>query len=267
MATGSGNGNSGDLWFSDLNTGVLVAGLNPIYRTTDGGRTWNKVSETNGDTLKVVRFIDAKTGFAAGGNSSLYKTSDSGRTWAKKPLPAPKSLGTLFFPNATTGYAAGEGSVFKTTDGGDSWLLASNTGKGISSLWFTSAAVGYLTDSATGSLEKTTDGGLTWTSLAAGNSHPLLGVRFLDASTGFAYGDSGTVLKTGNGGVTWTAKTPDHPDVSISDIRIIDANNIWLVGYDPNLTGYLYKSTDGGSTWQSRFLAAPGLPKRILFLK
>jgi len=50
----------------------------------------------------------------------------------------------------------------------------------------------------------TTDGGAVWINQSSPTLRTLLGVSFVNATTGIAVGDGGTILYTNDGGDTWT---------------------------------------------------------------
>ncbi|MFK7933931.1 MAG: T9SS type A sorting domain-containing protein [Saprospiraceae bacterium] len=69
----------------------------------------------------------------------------------------------------------------------------------------------------------------------------------------------GGVFETTDGGQSWSPIFDDQPFTSIGDIAFdpTDPNTIWVGTGDPNISGYpfigdgVYKSTDGGATWQN----------------
>ncbi len=123
-----------------------------IYRTVDGGKTWERVLYKDENTGAVQVTIDPKNsniiysdlwagrqgpwenGEWNGAESGLYKSTDGGTTWNQltKGLPSTKQgLGRIGFCIAPTNtnrlYAtvdAGEyGGIYKSDDAGDSWML------------------------------------------------------------------------------------------------------------------------------------------------
>ena len=121
-----------------------------VYRTMDGGKTWQRVLCKDENTGAVQVAIDPKdpnivyadlwagrqgpweNGEWNGDESGLYKSTDGGNTWKQltKGLPTPKmGLGRIGFCIAPTNtnrlYAtvdAGEyGGIYKSDDAGESW--------------------------------------------------------------------------------------------------------------------------------------------------
>lgn len=70
---------------------------------------------------------------------------------------------------------------------------------------------------------------------------------------GGAPGDGyGLILNTTDGGQTWVRQGAPGmiPDVPLSDIRAIDANNAWAVGQVDHDYGVILRTRDGGTTWE-----------------
>jgi len=87
----------------DAQTAVAASAGQPavIYRTEDGGKTWNKVHQEGGEAFfDAIQFIDAQRGYVLGdpigGKWMILETLDGGRSW--------HSLAKL--PDAVQGEAA-----------------------------------------------------------------------------------------------------------------------------------------------------------------
>ena len=99
-----------------------------------------------------------------------------------------------------------------------------------------------------------------------------IAVHPTDRSTWYVAAGSGGVWKTGNAGVTWTPVFDDQPSYSIGEITIDPTNPevVW-VGTGENVSGRhvgwgdgIYRSRDGGRSWQRMGLAASQHIGRIL---
>ena len=67
----------------------------------------------------------------------------------------------------------------------------------------------------------------------------------MDATTGYAVGNSGTILKTTDGGANWVAQTSGTANIC-SDVHFpVDATT----GYAVGSSGTILKTTDGGANW------------------
>ena len=176
-----------------------------------------------------------------------------------QPVDSSFALYGIDFPTDNVGYAVGwgvQGSVMmKTTDGGATWARQNVGGALLFTAKFSDAdngmVAGYLDACQCGLLLKTTDGGATW---ATGTSTATFGfyvLAFPDKDTGYVCGYNGAILKTVDGGSNWKSLNTGTTDV-FRRIFFPSAQ----VGYglagpgnDFARPSQLYKTTDGGATW------------------
>ncbi|MCD6333547.1 MAG: T9SS type A sorting domain-containing protein [Bacteroidales bacterium] len=166
-----------------------------VYRTTDGGLSWENVlfiSDSTGaidlcihpthpDTIYAamwerVRFVDRRT--YGGPSSGIYRSTDGGDTWTELTNGLPSTdLGRIGIdisqsdPNILYAcYANIDGTwkdIYKTTDGGDSWTALGADLGGTTYYWWFSKIQIHPTNpdivwSCDFNMHKTTDGGATW---------------------------------------------------------------------------------------------------------
>lgn len=183
-----------------------------IRKTTNGGTTWSyQDSDLDDDddiTLRSVFFIDANTGFAVGDDGTIIKTTDGGNDWDDRTSGTTRTLRSVFFINASTG-----------------WVVGSD-----------------------GTIRKTTNGGTTWVAqdsdLDDDDNITLYDVQFIDANTGWAVGSDGVILKTTDGGNDWDEQN-SHTGETLRGIHFVNAN----VGYAVGDEGVIRRTTNGGATW------------------
>jgi len=207
---------------------------NALYKTTDGGRTWEEVSFASVEG--PVDFTTPLDGWAApegvpGSWASIEHTSDGGVTWqAVRPAGAARAL----YLAAASFFGRSEGVVpaelvsangralslvvYTTSDSGGTWSAHRVPGAVLSSLPAAQAArsgkapaVDFVNAStwvvATGSqLIATADGGLHWSTaqVASWRGTPPESVAFVSAGTGVADVNY-TLVRTTDGGRTWRA--------------------------------------------------------------
>jgi photosystem II stability/assembly factor-like uncharacterized protein len=122
--------------FASPNAGFAASGTNynlldRIWRTSDGGASWEMVQDYKGTrSIGGLYFRDSLTGFMVGSDykalESVYKTADGGDTWTNVWSGPDKDivLDGIDFANDKLGYVVGaKGRILKTTDGGDSWNI------------------------------------------------------------------------------------------------------------------------------------------------
>src|SRR5436190_163137 len=113
---------------------------------------------------------------------------DAQARWVwQNPLPQGNTLYGVYFTDANTGTAVGEnGTIVRTTDGGNSWVgQTSGTPNNLNAVSFTDANNGTAV-SWYGIILRTTDGGANWVEQTSGTKSFLYGVSFTDANNGTA---------------------------------------------------------------------------------
>jgi photosystem II stability/assembly factor-like uncharacterized protein len=265
--------NSGDSYYG---RGVL--------RSTDAGATWKLlgishfdrrtiskivVSPTDPKTVYVALAADGTNGVSTSSpGTGIWKSTDGGSTWTNTTTKIstteeysdlamdPLNPQTLY---AAVGsyYGTSVNGIYKTTDGGKTWMAAGNAPKGSNNgntkiaLAPTNDQVAYasIADPSTGSLSKmmkSVDGGVTWQQLAATPNYmgaqgwydSTLAVDPSSPNTVYAAGQD-SVLRSLNGGLTWSDITlgfnghgphADHHGIGFdADGRLLDGNDggIW----------------------------------------
>ncbi len=208
-----------------------------VFRTTDGGKSWNKVLYKNDETGAIDVTFDPHDphvvyaalwqarrqpwNFSSGGSGSgLYRSSDEGATWTEvKGNGLPEGiLGRIDV--AVSGadskriYAmveAGQGGLFRSDDAGQHWTLVNQDGRVRQRAWYFSKifadpkAIDTVYALNTGML-KSTDGGKSFSLVAAthGDHHglwidPADPARMINANDGGA----SVSLDTGK---TWSSQ-------------------------------------------------------------
>jgi len=160
-----------------------------VYRTDDNGATFTALGDAHHiDSVSVDLGDPQRQTLLAGGHEqtqTLYRSADGGATWTNvgKNLPA----GTNFCTNALvidhdvhlvgcSGYAGGTDGVFRTTDGGQTWMPTTTASAAALPLWASDGTI-YWSLIYDGGLIKSSDQGRTWTQTIKGNTlktgHPI----------------------------------------------------------------------------------------------
>jgi photosystem II stability/assembly factor-like uncharacterized protein len=251
----SSGGPPNDVWFTTPETGVVATGtdtLGKVYRTTDGGATWNE-AHTAG-AIRSVYFVSPSVGYAVGRNAIL-KTENGGAVWVPQGSPA--------FDFKSVRCADAENCVLVTVGGAllytDDGFETAPKGAGpepacpecaVPQIVVAADAAAF--QSATrvvsvGSVEEmgfSNNAGRTYTFVATGLSNAYTRLRPTSPSTVFAPGANGSVARTTDSGATWTRLgVPTNND--IVDVSFPDANT----GYAVDGEGAVFRTDNGGGSW------------------
>jgi photosystem II stability/assembly factor-like uncharacterized protein len=180
-----------------------------IAKTSDGGATWTTVrilEDSNcGELAGPTSDCCYATVYRSDWTWELWQTTNGGLAWAKRTLPggAAEAPGSMAFPAVRTGWlAGGDGAIFKTNDGGQSWVKqASGTRRSLHDIEFVDSRYGWAVGER-GTILATRDGGAHWRRQASGSKADLGSADFVDRLHGWV-GDRIVRLCTTNGGKTW----------------------------------------------------------------
>ncbi|MFM7850972.1 MAG: WD40/YVTN/BNR-like repeat-containing protein [Flammeovirgaceae bacterium] len=212
-----------------------------VFRSLDGGTTWQKVLYINHNTGAIEIELDPnnpntifadvwehregpwENGSFTGPHNGLYKSSDGGNTWNKigKGLPtAEQGLGRIGFGIApsnskimfATVDAREGGGIYRSEDGGDNWARVSTDRR----LWGRGGdfaeirvhpknpEVVFVANTAA---YRTTDGGKHWMSFKGapcGDDYHRIWINPLQPDIMLFAADQGAVV-TVNGGKSWSS--------------------------------------------------------------
>jgi hypothetical protein len=98
---------------------------------------WPPLNSTTTNVLTDIYFVNDSLGYFADEGKFIYKTEDGGLNWNLKA----DSLGrTVYFLTADTGFAV-YNNIYKTVDGGNTWIEVFQSAKFINSLCFTNNGI------------------------------------------------------------------------------------------------------------------------------
>ncbi len=233
----------------DDNTAYIAAyktsfGNGGIWKTTDAGATWAKVStnamySNSNSFCNLVYFFDSNNGFCQGdpinGEFEMYYTTDGGSTWT--PI---------------------DGANIDDPESGEFGYVHGFVAAG-STIWFTTSH---------GRLYRSTDQGQTWTAHATplndfgGNNGDSGDVTFKDDNEGWIIRNNGELYHTTDAGDSWTLMSPtydwagndpNNPNPFFgNDIAFVPGTSNTIVATEADYSKPAYGSAisnDGGNTW------------------
>ncbi len=176
-----------------------AGGIGGLRKTMDGGNNWKTIfSDHSVSQCYYPYFLNVDTGFVVTGSGTFASTFDGGQTWKSFPaiLPANSyslTYNQLFFIDINNGFYGCPYGVFKTTDGGKTWVDVNYYGSPINVIKFVDSNTGFYKSLTT--IYKTSDGGETWNLNCETGADELIGMYFLDAHNGWACTSKGRILK------------------------------------------------------------------------
>lgn len=244
--------------FINASTGVYGCADGRVYRTVDGGNTWNFAMCPSSLDITSIHFINATTGFGFGSGSVYIKTTDAGLTWNEYSIGV-GSVNQYFDADMTANgnlHAVGTyGAMIRSTNSGTSFISQPFvTEHSITDIEFLNVSTGYaVAGFGEGDILKTTDAGETWVSQVSAYTLPLYGIAFTSAETGYLAG-SINIKKTTNGGQNWIDVYTSTQNEIFGDIFFTNVNT----GYAVGSYGKLLKTTNAGATWNSSTIPNSG---------
>lgn len=241
---------------------MVGAGIAGVFATTDFGQHW----EQRVDGLPAIHtaslafgpvgssLLYAGTGVESG--AGLYRSRDLGRSWELTITGFPRGEVPSICAHPTDEnivYAA-RGEVFRSTDQGDTWTQVTS---GFTNTWCIAINPENPNIVFAGTqyhgLYKSTDGGDSW--FFSGEGMPGVSVRDiamdpLDPLHMFAANAGAGVCESTNGGESWNAVLEVGGSRFVSVAVAAGGDHVYAGENRPTYHEYLYRSTDGGDTWE-----------------
>jgi photosystem II stability/assembly factor-like uncharacterized protein len=99
------------IWFLDANIGFENG--SGLFRTIDGGQSWQNVIATFSEGYPIVKFADREVGWSCLGNTWAY-TFDGGKRWTTRSVHFPAAVTAFCLPTRDRGYVVGNhGMIYR----------------------------------------------------------------------------------------------------------------------------------------------------------
>jgi photosystem II stability/assembly factor-like uncharacterized protein len=177
-----------------------------VFRTLDGGRTWDERPIPDGFVPYFIRFSDVDHGWMGGERtaSCIYYTDDGGATWRECSQPGERVMRDLAVVGPAEAWATDYTDKLLHTTDGTTWLYVTpGLNYKYECIEFPDAKHGFAADDA---LIATDDGGATWHEVVQAPKIEYWILAFADNVNGVV-GDIGGehLYKTDDGGKTFAS--------------------------------------------------------------
>jgi photosystem II stability/assembly factor-like uncharacterized protein len=276
---------------------IFVAALgNGLYRSLDGGATWELKSKglgANGDLygISATDSLNCWVGWLnrTGSPASVYRTTDGGSSWLLQwSLTGSFPDGIKMFTSQygiVIGDPRGNGLPYQfrfTTNGGTNWNLSPSSPIATNECGVTNAfdfidtntiwvgSANTVSGAITCNIYRTTNGiNGTWSNTSVAGTGINTGlfyqaIAFIDKNNGLAGSNGNNILRTTNGGVTWSSVTPPSNEKYFSAINMYgfkDGSNVIRMSLVDSTAFHCFKTTDLGTTWTEELLPSQGSAK------
>ncbi|MBN2381670.1 hypothetical protein JXQ70_02185 [bacterium] len=202
------------VFFLDRLQGWIAGSEGSVFKTGDGGRTWDRTT-IEGAYLTDILFLDGAIGLATGLDGLIFRTENGGHDWQRIQLAESVIVNKLCAVSVDVVVAVGgRGLVFRSQDRGISWQTVNTpTSVTLYDLSFVDEKQGWISG-RNGIVLYSADGGSHWEERSVPYAEELNAICFLDQKTGLTAG--GTIEKqnhifyTRDGGLTWTGLIDPH---------------------------------------------------------
>lgn len=288
-----------DVFFVDNKTGWAVGAGGVILHTTDGGTTWSAQTSGTTDEMRSVFFLDSVTGWAIGKDvfNILLKTTDGGATWSDitQSSLATGTLRDIVFTNANDGWMIASDSIYKSSDGGVTWI-SQTVGNTVSNKTYRALAVTLNGVNTIGTpyvggrskrtgfpvhadvFAKSLSGSAGFDFIPSDQSNfkttdlGIYSIAFATPTVGFAGGAAGTIYKLDNfQGITnvgpWDVNLELDSSQVIRGLTFPTASNGMFITKDTTtaVNALIYHTADTANTWTMTPDVIPGLLHNALY--
>jgi photosystem II stability/assembly factor-like uncharacterized protein len=251
--------------FCDNGRSYVITKSGIFLTSVDGGLTWDgtKITVHGFNSL----FINSQQVIVGVDGGRFWKSSDSGNSWVKKQIPT-LSSGKVEFWSDLVGWIYTNRGLFKTIDGGETWLKVSQLNFESLTAISSQILIATLIERHFGvhgfswtsrKILRSEDGGVNWQTRVFTDFSGFSSLVFIDENIGWEF-DSKTdvtnyplnMFKTSNGGISWQLNGIKEYIKLWSPI-FINNNLGFAIVLHSSLDTMIVKTNDSGFTWSNIF--------------
>jgi len=237
--------------FANQNIGYAVGENGILLKTSDGGENWLTIPTELTTNFWGLSVLNENTFFVSGDIGLVLKSNNGGLTFSTLSQPTNQNIPSIQFFNEQTGYVLSKEymydsdyELFKTSDGGIHWNLASTNHADLS--FFLNENIGFI--SSNGSFSRTIDGGLNFTNMNQEIFGQERAIFSLNENSVWKTGSIQTLC--GCGGGTYISKIDLNTNETLNNyFSLIPLNAIHFANETSGFTvgggGTIYKNSTG----------------------
>jgi len=257
---------------------VVYAGTERgLFKSDDAGQNWRRIDSPLSDYSVWAMAIDPSDPnimFAGTGTPSpvaIFRSSDAGENWERRamdvvdecPIGNPQMTAIAIDPSNSNSIWVGieVDGLRHSSDGGDTWTKVGSDipNLDVHNIAITAGPPKTVVVVVNNDVYTSMDDGTTWKRLGIKEAFPYTYPRGIMVHPGdprtifLTIGDTtpgriGTVMRSKDAGQTWEERPPAEPPNSamwVVDVSSVDPH----VAFAGSRYGHLYRSDDGGDSW------------------
>lgn len=229
---------------------VAVSGSNTIYRSTDGGTTWDEIKSGTSENLNKLIAIKKNVLLATCDNGIIIRSTDDGGSWLPVNTGATDNIKGISVTQLGIGFAVGDSNlILYTNNYGSNWQRVSiNRSNFLNDVSMFDKDNGIIVGN-NNLILFTSNGGLSWNlpSTSPYYSSNLMHVKMTGKQTAFILSDDGKILRTTDGGINWSLIFTNYHEAVLNKLLQFDTATIAAVG----AKGKIILSRDNGNSWNT----------------
>jgi photosystem II stability/assembly factor-like uncharacterized protein len=233
-----------------------------LVRTLDGGRTWAHYDVPTSSTLIDAAFADAQNGFALDRDGNLFESVNGGASWRSIDIGNSTAPTRVIALDSQHLLLIGPRGVRRSADSANSFSAVSDRAVSHSVLSDAVRAGGTVAVFGPRALATSSDTGRHWTRFPLPSKSGIQSASFTSARQGFVLDRRGRVWHTKDFGRHWSEDLAVGFDGG-SALSFADVSDGFLaVGYVGG-DAYVFRTSDGGTTWRPQLLPDALLPSGL----
>jgi photosystem II stability/assembly factor-like uncharacterized protein len=262
-----------DTSWSDVKTGYALDARGGLFRTQNGGLTWQTLSAGPGASARAVLAVPGGPSVLLFGPRGIRRSVGGGQFTAAPAKLVVRAVvsdaqlaGTAIFA-----WASGGRQVLTSANQGRTWtaLRLPTRRTRVGGLSFVARSTGFLLDTA-GRVWRTRNGGRSWKqSLSAGTS-AISGITFGSPTSGYlsvgGFGGDATsayVLHTSDGGRSWRPQAISTGQIGAAGIVAADATHAFALVQPGEASRRLFFTQSAGDAGAGSPLSIKAAPSRL----